>query len=65
MDWTITYSPQQLFNTYVGVMINDYHRHPRGEGGGVVIKELHNNHAHHACNDCNGSTIYFTLTVTF
>ena len=38
----------------IGVMINDYHRHLRGEGGGVYIKELHDNHA---CNDCNGSAI--------
>ena len=38
-------------------MINDYHHHLRGEGGGAFIKELHDSHVGHACNDCNGSTI--------
>ena len=38
-------------------MINDYHHHLRGEGGRVFIKELHDSHVGHACNDCNGSTI--------
>ena len=42
----------------VGVMINDYHHHLRGEGGGVFIKELHDSHVGHACNDCNGSKVY-------
>ena len=41
----------------VGVVINDYHYHLRGEGGGVFIKELHDSHVGRACNDCNGSTI--------
>ena len=27
-----------------GVVINDYHHHLRGEGGGVFIKELHDSH---------------------
>ena len=29
----------------------------QGEGGRVFIKDLHNSHVGHACNDCNGSTI--------
>jgi len=33
-----------------GVVINDYHHHLKGEGGGVFIKELHDSHAY---NDCN------------
>jgi len=37
------------FNIYVGVMINDYHCHLRGEGGGVFTKELHNSHACRSC----------------
>jgi len=51
----VTYSPQQQalmllsvsianimsFNVDVGVVINDYHRHLRGEGGRVLIKEFH------------------------
>ena len=44
-------------NIDVGVVINDYHCHLRGEGGRVFIKELHNSHVGRACNDCNGSTI--------
>ena len=73
MDLTRTYSPQQqalvllsvsFDNIYyviqyidVGVVINDYHHHLRGEGGGAFIKELHDSHVGHACNDCNGSSI--------
>ena len=41
----------------IGVVINDYHHHLRGEVGGVFIKELHDSHVGCACNDCNGSTI--------
>ena len=66
--WTWTYSPQQqalvllsvsIDNNIsdVGVVINDYHCHLRGEGGGVFIKELQESHVGHACNNCNGSTI--------
>ena len=66
--WTRTYSPQQQalvllsvpidnINIDVGVVINDYHCHLRGEGGRVFIKELHDSHVGRACNDCNGSTI--------
>jgi len=32
------------FNIDDGAVINDYHRHLRGEGGRVLIKELHNSH---------------------
>ena len=45
------------FNVDVGVVINDYHCHLRGEGGGVFIKKFHNSHVGCACNNCNGSTI--------
>ena len=38
----------------IGAVINDYHHHLRGEGGGVFIKELQ---YCHACKDCNGSSI--------
>ena len=34
-----------------------YYCHLRGEGGRVLIKELHNSHVGRACNDCNGTTI--------
>jgi len=44
-------------NIHAGVMINDNHCHLRGVGGRVFIKELHNSHVGHACNDCIGSTI--------
>ena len=40
------------FNIDVGVMINDYHHHLRGEGGGN-----HDSCVGRACSDCNGSTI--------
>jgi len=60
MDWTRTLFPSTVIQ-YVGAMINDYRRHLRGEGGAVFIKELHNNHAHHVCNDC-GSTIYIIIS---
>jgi len=40
------------FNIDVGVVINAYHRHLRGEGAGI-----HDSHVGRACNDCNGSTI--------
>ena len=45
------------FNMYldIGVLINDYHHHLRGEGGGVFIKELHDSHVGRTCNDCNGN----------
>ena len=65
MDLTRTYPPQQQalvllsvfidnimsFNIHVdaGVMINDYHCHLRGGGGGVFIKELHDGHVGRAC----------------
>ena len=39
------------FNIGVGVVINDY-CHLRGEGGGIVTKEFHDNHVGHACNAC-------------
>jgi len=49
--------PIDNINIDVGVVINDYHRHLRGEGGRVFIKELHDSHVGRACNHCNGSTI--------
>ena len=39
------------FNIDVGVVINDYHHHLRGEGGGVFTTVMHVGHAY------NGSTI--------
>ena len=47
----------------VCVVINDDH-HLRGEGGGAFIKELHDRHVGHACNNCNGSTICISSTET-
>jgi len=34
----------------VGVVINDYHDHLRGEVGRVFIKEFHDSHVGRACN---------------
>jgi len=41
----------------VGVVINEYHHHPKGEGGGVFIKEFHDSHRGCAGNEGNGFTI--------
>ena len=52
----LSVSYDNIMSLDVGVVINEYH-HPRGEGSGVFIKELHDSHVGRACNDCNGSTI--------
>ena len=66
--WTRTYSPQQQALVLFSVTIHVIQCRcwccdqwlsllSQGEGGRVFIKELHNSHVGHACNDCNGSTI--------
>ena len=53
----LSVSIDNIMNMDVGIVINDYHHLLRGEGCRVFIKELHDSHVGHACNDYNGSTI--------